>query len=311
MRERKFVVKVNNLATASASIHPAGAQAFEGQVAARESIGQREFIMNSLCLSHVQALKTVAFALVLMSLGSCSKVTGEIKSVTNSVGMKLVWIEKGSFDMGSPSGEWGRDISLPQRLVTLTKGFYMGATEVTQKQWLALMSENPSKFKGDDLPVEDVTWEQAVEFCEKLSAKEGKRYRLPTEAEWEYACRSGTTTAYHEGDTEADLAKVAWYGHGHAGSEARSYPVGQKKPNAWGLYDMHGNVFEWCSDWEDRVGKEPATDPTGPAEGWKRIRRGGSWQSNAAGCHVADRDSLAPKASSFGTGFRVVQDASE
>jgi formylglycine-generating enzyme required for sulfatase activity len=207
----------------------------------------------------------------------------EIKSIstssvpdkfTNSIGMKFVLIPAGEFTMGSPENEQGRDSNEPQHKVKITKPFYMQTTEVTQAQWKAVMGNNPSYFKGNDLPVETVSWDDAQEFIKKLSAKEGVKYRLPTEAEWEYACRAGSTTKFYFGEDESKLDEYAWY---HNNSDGKTHPVGQKKPNAWGLYDMHGNVWEWCQDWygADYYKNSPAEDPQGPASAESRVLRGG------------------------------------
>jgi formylglycine-generating enzyme required for sulfatase activity len=186
----------------------------------------------------------------------------------------------------------------------------MGVTEVTQAQWKAIMRHNPSKFKGDDLPVENVTWNGAVEFCKRLSHISGKRYRLPTEAEWEYACRAGSQTRYYFGDEPSQLGEHAWYSEN---SDGKTHPVGQTKPNAFGLYDMHGNVAEWCSDiWDHRYYKRsPSVDPhntTGPI--LFRVFRGGSWSIYASvfdyGCAV--RDGRYPHMRNEWTGFRVVME---
>ena len=174
--------------------------------------------------------------------------------VTNSVGMKLSLIPRGQFVMGSPpKEEWHRPDETQHR-VTLTKAFYMGATEVTQGQWKALMGKNPSFFTGDDLPLETVTSEEAAEFCRRLSKKEKKRYRLPTEAEWEYACRAGTTTPFFTGDTISTEQANYDGNHTYAGGKKGVFretttEAGKFPPNAWGLHEMHGNVWEWCADW--------------------------------------------------------------
>jgi len=201
-------------------------------------------------------------------------------SVTLDLGnggtMRLVLIRPGKFMMGSPDSEQSRESKEgPQHEVVIAKPFYMGVTEVTQAQYEAVMGTNPSKFKGPTNPVDSVTWDEAVEFCRKLSEKTGKAVRLPTEAEWEYACRAGTKTRFSFGDSESVLGDYAWKGSNSGGT---AHPVGQKKPNAWGLYDMNGNVWEWCADWWGPYPKGPITDPSGPttASGL-RVLRGGSW----------------------------------
>jgi len=151
----------------------------------------------------------------------------------------------------------------------------MGVTEVTQEQYQAVMGTNPSWYKGATNPVDGVSWNDATEFCKKLSEKTHQTVRLPTAAEWEYACRAGTQTAYSFGDDPSALGDYAW-NYGNRGSGGRIHPVGQKKPNAWGLYDMHGNVWEWCEDWFGEDPKGPVTDPSGPATGTLRVQRGGS-----------------------------------
>ena len=161
-----------------------------------------------------------------------------------------------------------------QHEVTITKPFYMGKYVVTQEQYEAIMGNNPSHFKGAQNPVEMVSWDDAQAFCQKLSKKSGKTVRLPTEAEWEYACRAGTSTKYYSGDSEEDLKRVAWY---EANSNDTTHPVGQKEPNKFGLYDMHGNVWQWCQDWYGDYTANEVADPQGPAQGASRVLRGGSW----------------------------------
>jgi formylglycine-generating enzyme required for sulfatase activity len=227
----------------------------------------------------------------------------------NSIGIKLAFIPAGEFLMGSPDSESdASDWEKPQHTVRITKPFYLGVTEVTQEQYERVMGTNPSKSKGGQLPVEQVSWEDAVEFCRKLSAlpaerSAGRVYRLPTEAEWEYACRAGSKTKWSFGDAESSLGEYCWYSS-NAGTKTN--PVGQKKPNASGLYDMHGNVWEWCSDWWKRDYTTTAvSDPTGPATGSLRVRRGGGWLSYARHCRSAYRSGLAPDARGSLLGFRL------
>ncbi len=206
----------------------------------------------------------------------------------NNVKLELVLIPAGKFKMGSPPNEAGRkDTENPQHEVTISKPFYLGKYEVTQEQYEALMGTNPSEFKGAKNPVERVNWADAQEFCKKMSSKTGKTARLPSEAEWEYACRAGTGTKYSFGDSEATLGDYAWF---KDNANKTTHPVGQKKPNAWGLYDMHGNVMEWCQDWKSNYTAAPITDPTGDASGVHRLTRGGSWLYDALGCRAAFRN---------------------
>jgi len=223
--------------------------------------------------------------------------------ITNSVGMKLKLIPAGEFMMGSPeSDEWAQDDEKSKHRVRITKPFYLGVYEVTQAEYEKVMGENPGSFKGGSNPVEMVSWHDAVEFCKRLSAKEGKTYRLPTEAEWEYACRAGTTTLYCTGDDPASLGEYAWCAEN---CDQKTHPVGEKKPNAWGLHDMHGNVLEWCADWYGRYASEEVSDPSGPETGSYRVDRGGSWFSGARYCRSADRGRVVPILRGENLGFRV------
>lgn len=217
-------------------------------------------------------------------------------SVTNRIGLTLVLIPPGSFMMGSTSA----DDEQPVHQVSIGAPFYLGKYEVTQAQWVAVMGSNPSEFKGADQPVEHVTWEDAQAFIRKLNAlDDGFEYRLPTEAEWEYACRAGTT-----GDFAGDLDALGWY---EANSQGRTHPVGQKQPNKFGLYDMHGNVWEWCAD------MAPETYQGAPRDGsaWlsagsgKRILRGGSWDHDSNHARSAYRHWFSPNHHTHGIGFRV------
>jgi formylglycine-generating enzyme required for sulfatase activity len=185
--------------------------------------------------------------------------------------------------------------------VTLAKPFWLGRTQVTQAQWEAVMGSNPSHFKGKDLPVEQVSWEDAAEFCKKLNAKgllpTGWRWTLPTEAQWECACRAGTI-----GEHAGALDAMAWC---DSNSDSKTHPVGTKQANAWGLSDMHGNVWEWCADWYDNYPGDAATDPTGPSNGSDRVNRGGSWNSGGSFCRSAYRDGSLPGYRFRSAGFRV------
>jgi formylglycine-generating enzyme required for sulfatase activity len=212
----------------------------------------------------------------------------------------------GTFQMGSPSSEKGRDDDERQHEVQLTKGFWLGATPVTQRQWEAVTGENPSYFKGPDRPVEEVSWEDCVAFLGKLNARcPGLDLRLPTEAEWEYACRAGTTGPTYLGSSDAaTLDRLGWY-DGNSGDE--THPVGQKAPNAWGLYDTLGNVYEWCADWKADYPAGRQVDPKGPSTGTDRVIRGGDWSSDASYLRAANRAGYSPGYRSTNIGFRVAR----
>lgn len=228
------------------------------------------------------------------------------RTLVNSIGMQFALIPAGEFQMGSNDGD---EEEKPVHTVRISKPFYLGAYEVTQGQWRAIMGTNPSRFTGDpDLPVESVSWEDIQEFICRLSQKEGITYRLPTEAEWEYAARAGTTTAYSFGNDTTQLGKYAWYG-GNSGN--KTHPVGQKRPNAWELYDMHGNVWEWVHDWFEAYTTGAQTDPTGPSLDPGRVIRGCGWSLEARTCRSAIRTGMtpAPDGRSSRLGFRLLRTA--
>jgi uncharacterized repeat protein (TIGR02543 family) len=239
-----------------------------------------------------------------------SKPLSEPFTSTNTLGMEFVLIPAGKFEMGSPSGEEGRDSDEgPVHHVNIKKAFYMGGYEVTQKQWHEIMGDNPSYFEGDNLPVEQVFWDDVQEFIKKLNEKEGTdKYRLPSEAEWEYACRAGTTTRYSFGDDESKLGDYAWYDDNSGG---KTHPVGQKKANPWGLYDMHGNVGEWVQDcWHDSYSGAP-TDGRAwvvACEYGAKVYRGGSWGSDARGCRSARRVCCGPRICGSILSFRLLKE---
>jgi uncharacterized protein (TIGR03067 family) len=233
------------------------------------------------------------------------------KLFASSVGLKFIWLAPGSFAMGSNEKEEGRNKAEIQHKVTLTKGFFMGLTTVTQEQWQAVMGSNPSYFKGDkNLPVENVSWMDCQEFCKKLSDKDKKPYRLPTEAEWEYACRAGTSTPFHTGETiapeQANYNGEEVYGKGKKGvPRGQTTPVGSFPPNAWGLFDMHGNVWQWCQDWYGDYPAKDAVDPQGPSTGQVRVVRGGARYNGPIMCRSANRHSYLPGYQASYIGFRI------
>jgi formylglycine-generating enzyme required for sulfatase activity len=235
--------------------------------------------------------------------------------ITNSIGMKLVLIPKGTFTMGSPIDEEGRMDDEVQHQVTISQDYYLGVTEVTQGNYEKVMGENPSYYQdgrvedrdSSKFPVEQVSWYDAVEFCEKLSdlpeeKKAGRVYRLPTEAEWEYACRAGSNSSYCFGNEVESLGDYAWFDRN---SGAQTHSVGEKKTNSWGLYDMHGNVWEWCSDWYGEYPKDSVSDPLGPKEGSNRVCRGGCYSFNAMDCRSGLRFCCNPSDDYSIFGFRV------
>jgi formylglycine-generating enzyme required for sulfatase activity len=229
------------------------------------------------------------------------------RELTNSLGMHFVLIPAGTFLMGSEIAEGGDEDERPQHQVTLSQPFYLQTTSVTQGQWKRLMGENPSSFHecGEDCPVENVSWDDAQECIKKLNRMEKTdQYRLPTEAQWEYACRAGSTQSYCFDEGEAELGQYAWYADN---SQKSTHPVGRLKPNAWGLHDMHGNVYEWCQDWFGEYPPGPVTDPKGPWDGKYRVLRGGSWDGEAGDVRSAYRYRLTPGYRYGHEGFRVVR----
>ncbi|MEO5363284.1 MAG: formylglycine-generating enzyme family protein [Magnetococcus sp. DMHC-8] len=231
-----------------------------------------------------------------------------VQSVKDGNGIEFILIMPGGFQMGTPFGADVNDDELPRHAVTISRAFYLGKYEVTQAQWEAVMGDNPSAFQGADRPVESVSWHDVQAFIGKLNDKAGARlYRLPSEAEWEYAARAGTETVRYWGNGAEEMEQYAWYGN-NAGK--KSHPVGQLKPNPWGLYDMLGNVWEWCDDWYGtKVYADPATtDPRGPAEGVGRVLRGGGWNGYASHIRAAYRFDLNPAFRRRNLGLRLLME---
>ncbi len=261
------------------------------------------------------------------------RVKPKAQEVTNSLGIKLVMVPAGKFLMGSPESEPERAADEVQHEVKITKPFFLGVHEVTQEHFKKIMQKNPSWFMNtgggkdrleqedtSDFPVEEVTWHEAAEFCKKLSdraeeKKHGRVYRLPSEAEWEYACRAGTTTPVSYGKSlngfQANFCGLAPYPikGKHGPDLGITRPGGAYDPNDFGLYDMHGNVHEWVADWYGPYPTEPVEDPKGPQTGKQKIARGGCWLSTGRSCRAAMRHKFTPETSHYGIGFRVLLEA--
>jgi formylglycine-generating enzyme required for sulfatase activity len=197
----------------------------------------------------------------------------------------------------------------PVHAVRISQPFYLGQYPVTQAQWEAVMGSNPSRFKDNpNRPVENISWNQVQRFIQQLRKREpGVIYRLPTEAEWEYAARAGSSGAYCFGDSEVQLRRYAWY---RVNAQGSTHPVGQLQANAWGLYDVHGNVWEWVQDWYGPYAAEDAVDPTGPAAGSDRVLRGGSWDDEASNCRSASRSDVVQGHRNVYLGFRLLREVS-
>ena len=210
----------------------------------------------------------------------------------NDVTFEMIPVEGGTFTMGATAEQGGEadDDEKPTHQVTLSS-YAIGKHEVTQALWQAVMGNNPSQFKGDNLPVERVSWDDCQEFISKLNSITGRSFRLPTEAEWEFAARGGKKSKGYKYSGSNNLDEVAWY-DGNSGNQ--THPVGTKKPNELGIYDMSGNVWEWCADWYDNYSSSPSTDPTGPSSGSFRMSRGGSWNVDAWYCRVSYRNRSRP-----------------
>ena len=251
------------------------------------------------------------------AIATYAKRAGLEPVLTLDLGGNVKWegvlIPAGTFVMGSPAGEAKTPVESAmekQHKVTFTQPFYMGKLELTQAQYQKVAGDNPSTTKGDDLPVHNVTWQNAQDFCEKMSKQTGRDVQLPTEAQWEFACRAGTTTPYYNGSQITDLDKIAWY-NGNSGGKVHS--GGQKLPNAWGLYDMLGNIREFVRDLYAAAPLEDGTDPTGPKEGDPKNHgvRGAAYTANAAGALNARSATRRPTEGLGNTGFRIIVGVSQ
>ncbi len=273
---------------------------------------KKAVLMDALDDAHAQTTDFVLNNYQL--LDECVEIDTAIANLESKVSEQLTKMS-GSFMMGTNDAEierlckrYDRDwpkVEAPQHRVTL-QPFYMAKYPITQAQYQAIMGKNPSRFKGKNNPVECVSWHEAQEFCQKISQRTGKKYQLPSEAQWEYACRAETTTAYYFGDNESQLGEYAWY---EDNSEGKTRPVGQKKPNQWGLYDMHGNVWEWCEDNGHDNYEGAPTDGSAWITGNSNtaVVRGGSWVNSPNDCRSAFRNFILRRSDFINVvGFRVV-----
>ena len=268
--------------------------------------------VSTTCFIFIAAMILISFPF---------SIYGFEKTVTNTLEMSFVLIPSGTFTMGSPTNEPHRGSSEVRHQVTISKPFYMQTTEVTVKQWHSIMGRRMmvSQQGADNIPMTRVSWFDCMKFIKRLNKLGQGRYRLPTEAEWEYAARAGTSTAYSWGDTIN--CEKAMYGNNSLKDDMCQFyyrsiglkmdqpaPVKTYKPNPWGLYDIHGNVWEWCMDWYGDYGEKPVIDPTGPKSGNMRIRRGGSWFKYGYSCRSANRSFGHPATRYNTTGFRLVRE---
>ena len=257
---------------------------------------------------YILVLATLATAAFSHARGDSSpaiggeRKSGDVKTIVLPGGaeMELIWCAPGSFEMGSPATERGRVDGETHRTVSISKGFWLGKYEVTQRQWASVMRGNPSRFKGDDHPVETVTWHDCELFIRRVNAAiPDMSFRLPTEAEWEYACRAGSKNPVSGSGL---IGEMAWY---EMNSDSQTHEVGRNRPNAWGFYDMHGNVLEWCSDWYSVPTAGNAVDPKGPPSGSFKILRGGCWFFSDRDCRSAYRLRREPGLRNCIFGFRL------
>ena len=280
-----------------------------------KKVGQSPRVFNGILVgSHKVEIKKDGYApdskTVSILEGQTATLSGELTTgritipVKDGISIDMVRVEAGTFTMGATAEMKDPYIDeKPTHQVTLTNDYYIGKNEVTQALWQAVMGNNPSSFKGDNLPVEKVSWNDCQEFISKLNRITGKTFRLPTEAEWEYAARGGNKSRGYQYSGSNNLSDVAWY---TANSGSKTHAVGTKQPNELGIYDMTGNVWEWCQDWYGKYSSSSQVNPTGANSGSGRVRRGGSWSSNARGCRSSYRASRTPDYRYGNLGLRLV-----
>ena len=270
----------------------------------RESVGVG--IANQQQSENQQSSNTYVASSSNNSSGSSSMASGSNTisiPVKDGISIEMVKVEAGTFMMGATSEmKDPYDDEKPVHQVTLTNDYYMGKYEVSQALWEAVMGSNPSEYKGDNLPVETVSWNDCQEFISKLNSMTGRKFRLPTEAEWEYAARGGKKSRSYQYSGSSNISDVAWY---DGNSVNKTHPVGTKQANELGIYDMTGNVWEWCSDWYGFYSSSSQTNPTGADSGSSRVFRGGSWYGNARYCRLSFRDCTPPDCRGYNLGLRL------
>ena len=256
-----------------------------------------------------QTITVLAFVSILLIPGCPPPDQLQAGDTRTFDGIPFQWCPPGTFVMGSPGSEEGRRTNERLHEVTITEGFWLSTYEITQAQWKEIFDVNPSEFVGNNLPVETVTWDDAQDFIVLMNASaDGNPYRLPTDAEWEYACRAGTQSRFYWGKDadEEDIYDYAWF---VLNAHSETNPVGDKLPNAWGLYDMSGNVYEWCDDfYEANLGNDPATDPQGPGTGPGHVIRSGSWFYGPEYCRSAYRSYQLDDVGNGAIGFRLLRE---
>jgi formylglycine-generating enzyme required for sulfatase activity len=260
-------------------------------------------------LKRIFITTTLILCVMLVGFTAAPSVKEELEHAndTSDQSIAMIYVRGGTFTMGCTNEQDSDcfDDEKPAHQVTLSS-FYIGKYEVTQAQWKAVMGNNPSKFKGDNLPVDGVTWHKAQEFISKLNQKTGKNYRLPTEAEWEYAARGGNQSRNYKYSGSNQVADVAWY---TSNSGSTTHPVGTKQANELGIYDMSGNVCEWCNDWAGNYSSSSQTNPTGASSGTLRVLRGTGWLNFAKGARVSHRNFITPGSGYNAIGFRLVSNS--
>ena len=301
--KEELILAIGNTATLSASLLPLSASDKMSWSSSDNNVATVKSNSGEVTVSQATVTAKSAGTAIITVATKDGKHKATCTVTVINAEPELILVETGTFDMGCTDGECDENSNeLPVHKVTLSN-YKIAKYTITQLQWKAVMGNNPSYTKGDDLPVEQVSWNNVQEFINKLNTITGKNYRLPTEAEWEFAARGGNKSKGYKYSGSNTINDVAWYS---VNSGRKLQPVGTKAPNELGIYDMSGNVFEWCSDWNSAYTEVSQTNPTGPATGTMHIVRGGSYIGNAYYCRISFRDGLFSNDSGIGLGFRLV-----